>query len=237
MGSAASSLERHGSLSRFLTVQTRGGRRAEAGGAPSPPAPRSQAAVGERAGARCDPSAQESRGGEVLESVKFENELQNGELQPGDWPAGKSRVQAAPELPGDEDRRVRIPPWRRARFAREGRDGAVTPLPRLRPLAGLTEVLPQALFAQEARPGLTRALAPRCQPSRLGGARALVHAARGPEPGRGFVFAGMRGCCVSPWGTRETRAAGRLPPLAATAASGTFSASACGPLPLFCALA
>lgn len=95
-----------------------------------------------------------------------------------------------------------------------------TTLPLLRTLAGFTEVLPQAHFAQETRPGLNRALPPRCQPSRLGGARALVHAACKPKPRRGFVFAGMRGCFVSPWGTRETRAAGRLPPLAATPASG-----------------
>lgn len=137
-------------------------------------------------------------------------------------PWGSLRGQAAPEILGDEDRRVRnlTPGTRRVSPGRGETELSAsrppTTLPLLRTLAGFTEVLPQALFAQVSRPDLSHAL----PPSRLGGARSLVHTVRRPKPRRGFVFAGMRGCFVSPWGTRETRAAGRLPPLTATPASG-----------------
>lgn len=64
--------------------------------------------------------------------------------------------------------------------------------------------------------------------------RCLEGCAR-PEPGNGFVFAGMRSCFVRPKGTRETRAARR--PARPLRPPGTFRAPARGPPPLFGTLA
>lgn len=143
-------------------------------------------------------------------------------------PWGSLRVQAAPELLGGEDRRVR----------------SLTPgTGRVSPGRGETELSASrppppflcCVLRLDSQKSYPRPFLPRSQdPARTvryrhsaghhvleGPApRCTLHAARRPEPRRGFVFAGMRGCFVSPWGTRETRAAGRLPPLAATPASG-----------------
>lgn len=139
------------------------------------------------------------------------------------------RVQAAPEILKGKDKRVlSLTPRRGARLEVPGRaKGSCQrpPSPNHLPSAsgpspGFTESSPQALLAHEPRPGLNRAFLQQCQPLGPRGARAPVHAARRPELRRGFVFAGMRGCFVSPRGTRETRAACCPPARAAAPASG-----------------
>ncbi|XP_063576753.1 uncharacterized protein LOC134760798 [Pongo abelii] len=159
---------------------------------------------------------------EFVESAKLGNKSRSGELLRRSWLLGVSRRTGGPGLTGGAGR-ARI--WRVARLETSALGGGVSaphPHSAADSSSGFTEAPTPGPQSPEPQPAGT--VRYRCSARRPEGPAPPCAGCARPEPVRGFVFAGMRGCCVSPRGTRETRAA-RLAATPPGPAPGTFRAS------------